>query len=438
VHRDIKPANLMLVSPPAGYPLPPGLPLVKVADFGLALLEGDLDGHTRLTAPETTVGSPRYMAPEQLESSHVDHRADIYALGATAFHALTARPPFAELKLSQLIAAKFHDGPPRVSTLQPGVSLRGCELISRLLARSPEDRPQDYSALLGEIDAVLETLPGSGASSPPRRSPELAADSRTGAATATFAAAPTLIGTELPVGKRNLRRRRVLLASAGIGLACLSGVVWWNRGGTNRPSLRERGARTRVGNVVPLFNGVNTGGWQIDHGNWLAIPDEAVLEGTDGGIARLLPRRRDLGIEADDADQPPRWYRLEALLRGDLETDPPAASELHFGVCQGSNTGTACYVLRRTAEFLTLGQYAGEGEPFVPDSEVPPVPLNPDQDAAVELERLPAGWFIEVNGQPMGSLPLEARPRPELRLSADGTARFADLFIQAEVPQPVR
>ncbi len=135
VHRDIKPANLILVPPPAGYPLPAGMPMVKIADFGLALLQEDVAADTRLTAPDATVGSPHYMAPEQLETSDVDFRADMYALGATMFHALAGRPPFAGMKLPQLIGAKLGDGPPRLEHLVPGLAPETCRLVHALLER---------------------------------------------------------------------------------------------------------------------------------------------------------------------------------------------------------------------------------------------------------------------------------------------------------------
>src|SRR5690606_34037769 len=99
-----KPANILLVKPPAGYPLPAGVPLAKLGDFGLAWLTTASDERTRLTSTNVTLGSPHYMAPEQLNGSTVDWRADIYSLGATAFHLLSGLPPLAGVDLTRLMS----------------------------------------------------------------------------------------------------------------------------------------------------------------------------------------------------------------------------------------------------------------------------------------------------------------------------------------------
>ncbi len=111
IHRDIKPANLLLTNPPPGFPLEPGVPLVKIADFGLALLESAGDERTRLTMDNMAVGSPHFMAPEQLGGGRVDHRADIYGLGATAYCLLTGQRPFDGLSLIQILSHKLHEDP---------------------------------------------------------------------------------------------------------------------------------------------------------------------------------------------------------------------------------------------------------------------------------------------------------------------------------------
>ena len=114
VHRDIKPANLLLVEPPTGFPLPLGLPMVKIADFGLARLTASTDERTRLTLENTAIGTLNYMSPEQLSGEPVDLRTDLFALGASAFQMLTGEPPQSGKTATQIIAPS-DERPGRIS-----------------------------------------------------------------------------------------------------------------------------------------------------------------------------------------------------------------------------------------------------------------------------------------------------------------------------------
>ncbi len=108
IHRDIKPANLLLVNPPDGFALPAGIPMVKIADFGLSILGDDQQsGQPRLTSLSVHIGSPTYMAPEQLESDDIDHAADIFALGATAWHMFVGRAPLEGSSLKQIVMQRL-------------------------------------------------------------------------------------------------------------------------------------------------------------------------------------------------------------------------------------------------------------------------------------------------------------------------------------------
>ena len=105
IHRDVKPSNVLLATPPAGWELPAKIPFIKVADFGLARdLHRDLG--SRITATGVALGTPAYVAPEQLDDTEVDCRADIFALGATAFHLLSGRMPCAEQSPMKAILQK--------------------------------------------------------------------------------------------------------------------------------------------------------------------------------------------------------------------------------------------------------------------------------------------------------------------------------------------
>ncbi len=134
VHRDVKPSNLMLAD--AGQ--------VKILDLGLALLAHE--GGADLTGLNRALGTLDYMAPEQARDSHrVDRRADIYGLGCTLYWLLCGRAPFEESQWKSLagkVTAHLHSTPPPIRKQRPDVPEELACLVERMLAKSPDDRPQ--------------------------------------------------------------------------------------------------------------------------------------------------------------------------------------------------------------------------------------------------------------------------------------------------------
>jgi HAMP domain-containing protein len=131
VHRDIKPQNLLV--DPSGF--------LKVMDFGIArLAERPAGGGHTLTAAGVVVGTPQYMAPEQLFGEPVDGRADVYATGAVLFECVTGRPVFEAPSLVALLARHLNDAPTDPRALNPDVPDALGEAILRALARRPEER----------------------------------------------------------------------------------------------------------------------------------------------------------------------------------------------------------------------------------------------------------------------------------------------------------
>jgi hypothetical protein len=144
VHRDIKPSNLMRSADG----------VVKLADFGLARDTGY--GVTLSpTMPGGVVGTPSYMSPEQCRSEPVDARSDMYALGATYYHLLTGRPPYAgELPLQVLFAHCSAPVPdPRDSVAD--VPEACAAIVLRAMAKEPRDRYPSASAMLADLEAAL-------------------------------------------------------------------------------------------------------------------------------------------------------------------------------------------------------------------------------------------------------------------------------------------
>ncbi|HSN25372.1 MAG TPA: serine/threonine-protein kinase, partial [Kofleriaceae bacterium] len=151
VHRDLKPENVFLVRDHEGS----GVDQVKLLDFGIAKLESTATAHR--TTIGLILGTPAYMSPEQcLGTSDCDHRADLYSLGCMLFEMLTGRTPYASVPTSDLLAAHLRHPVPelgRLVSVPPAIE----SLVTRLLAKSPEDRPRSALEVVAEIDRWLAT-----------------------------------------------------------------------------------------------------------------------------------------------------------------------------------------------------------------------------------------------------------------------------------------
>ena len=148
-HRDLKPDNIFIVPDPdvtSGE-------RIKVLDFGIAKLAGDMSAGEVQTRTGAIIGTPRYMAPEQCRGAReVDHRADLYALGCIAFEMLCGRPPFLDKGLGELFAAHMFTEPPRPTSLDPSVPTTLEAVVLRLLAKEPDQRFPTAAALADALD----------------------------------------------------------------------------------------------------------------------------------------------------------------------------------------------------------------------------------------------------------------------------------------------
>lgn len=145
VHRDIKPDNVLLGKNGAA----------KLADLGIAALTW---GSRRLTQHGWTVGTLEYMAPEQIEGATVDVQADIYALGATMYHALCGRPPFEDADERVLVGKRITQGAPCISAARVDLSSETTRLVARMMRMRKEDRFPGPSALLHACERALEAV----------------------------------------------------------------------------------------------------------------------------------------------------------------------------------------------------------------------------------------------------------------------------------------
>jgi Tol biopolymer transport system component len=160
VHRDLKPANIMVTKQG-----------IKLLDFGLAKLAGPLSGVTSksgvsmlpeqatvaaLTGAFTVVGTPHYMAPEQIEARDVDARTDIFAFGCVLYELLTGHRPFDGQSASSVMAAVLATTPRAIEELVPLTPPALERIVTRCLAKDPEDRWQTARDVAAELQWVSQ------------------------------------------------------------------------------------------------------------------------------------------------------------------------------------------------------------------------------------------------------------------------------------------
>ncbi|MDQ6827529.1 MAG: serine/threonine-protein kinase [Gemmatimonadota bacterium] len=145
IHRDLTPGNILL----AGHH-------ALVTDFGVAKALTEATGGTLpLTSAGMALGTPAYMAPEQVAADPTaDHRADVYALGVVAYEMLAGRPPFTASTTQAVLAAHATKLPEPISAVRPAVPAPLAALVMRCLEKLPADRPQSAEAVRVELESM--------------------------------------------------------------------------------------------------------------------------------------------------------------------------------------------------------------------------------------------------------------------------------------------
>jgi eukaryotic-like serine/threonine-protein kinase len=382
IHRDVKPPNLVLLPSPTGFGLPPGVPLVKVTDFGLARTKwavGADDG--RLTAPGTVLGTPLYMAPEQYRATaDQDHRIDIYALGATVFHALAGNPPFAGDNVWDVMAQKMERSP----RSWPTVSRESVALIEAMMAPDPADRIGNYEDLIARIDAL-----------------------------------PAMRTTGFVPAIRHRKRKwtRYALAAAGSVAVAAFGI---HIGLPSAPVAAVNHSAPRfesAGDLQSLLDNTSLADWMPPSagGVWGFEQDEEkgkVLAGT-GFTRRRFHSPEDhriiIGLDLHKAD----------------------AAEIHFGLRPDGRR----FVFRVTKAGSVLGIKNGDRSAFQPltgEVAFPPEKALEGRSHYLEVRIDRAGgiWSVRFNGKDAGHVADDGPPKlSEIRLNAEGGMARVDSVI---------
>jgi eukaryotic-like serine/threonine-protein kinase len=208
VHRDVKPGNVLLSEDGR----------VMVTDFGIAKAAQESEGD--LTVTGTTLGTVKYLAPEQVEGQPVDPRTDVYALGVILYELVCGRPPFTGDTDAAVALARLTQRPLRPRQLRAGIPRPLERVIMRALARDPDDRYASAADLRAALLAVERDDPDRTNHDGPLTIDRIAA---------APAAAPALVPEEPARGFARAERRwlvpAVLIVLVGVGLG-VAGVLF--------------------------------------------------------------------------------------------------------------------------------------------------------------------------------------------------------------------
>ena len=208
IHRDIKPANLMVGEDG----------VVRIVDFGICHV---VDERGKLTVPAQTIGTPIYMAPEQILGDIPLPQTDTYALAAVAYEMLSGEPAFGDIGFRERLAGEL---PPRLDEIVPGLPPDVGAAVDRALSPRAADRFESATAFIGTLDRACGAS-AAGEAGPPAAGPaEQAGSDEAGVAAPRAEATGSAVG-DLPAWKRH---RRTVVVSLGAAAAIVAlAVSFW-------------------------------------------------------------------------------------------------------------------------------------------------------------------------------------------------------------------
>jgi len=252
VHRDLKPANVFLVE------RDDGTTLVKLVDFGIAKILREAHdarfARKGITRRGTAIGTPQYMSPEQAQAlDTVDHRTDVFSLGAVLFEAIAGQPymperPTYEQTILQLVSTPA----PRLSTVVPDIPPALDRLVADMLEHDVTKRVQDMRTVRERLEGIYPELAGSAVklkSLPPGSSPSLERYVVHGSAAPL---GPTVSGTSAAIVLPRSRRPLLYVAALAIAIGAVVGIAtMWSSRGTERVTIATATSPSPILAAIP-------------------------------------------------------------------------------------------------------------------------------------------------------------------------------------------
>ncbi|XVQ11035.1 serine/threonine-protein kinase [Spirillospora sp. CA-255316] len=311
VHRDVKPANILISGDEYGEH-------AYLSDFGLTKNTDSLSG---LTSQGQFMGTPRYMAPEQINGGPIDPRADVYALGCLAYEVLTGAPPFHRDTQLALLYAHLSEAPAPMTGLRPELTAAADEVMARALAKEPDER---FGTCMEFVEQLRDAL-------------SMDVDARSMLTQRdTTLSPPSGRGPVEKPPSRNWRRPRLVAAAAVLAVFALVGLYLVTFGA-------ERGWQTYSSNTTVPFSFSHPGSWDArTHSDEYAVasPEAAQFE--------------ELFRTPVSAD----WTDINDLIR----SDPEKAQGVFAGVSHTLST-TEAGGMQQSVQYLLPGTVGYSGSP---------------------------------------------------------------------------
>jgi len=386
IHRDVKPGNIWLTADPSTSS---GQAIARLGDFGLAVAI-DL---SRLTQAGMMVGTVAYMPPEQALGGKVDARSDLYGLGATLYEMTCGRPPFSGHDPVAVISQHLNTPPVAPSFHNPSLPPALNDLILKLLAKNPEDRPSSADEVLAVVQALREQV----------EQGEVVAPAELPAVTPIGRVAwGTFVGRE-----REMEQLRERLADAFSGLGSVAMVVGDAGIGKTR-LLQEFATYARLRGAHVLWGAAYEGEARLPYGPFAeALQDyvsrtsvQTLRQAVTEGSSVLAPLVPELKAKLPDLPEPPpvaaeaEAYRLFQEVTEFLKNASTSAPLLLvLEDLQWADKGS-CSLLQHLARRLAGGRLLLA----ISCREAELEPSHPLREALPHLRRESGFWELPLKG----------------------------------------